>query len=454
MDNAATQPAPELMSVEPGSPTELADGSDLGDPFDVDEDNNPMNKKKEKELIKPKQEKRKRERRTCPDGAAAARAVPSDDENGELESPSKRPSCAEDRALSAKDIRELLMGHVSEMRNAWSAFEGRLDKVEQAQSRSSNEIADLQARTGVVEKDLQFQRATFQTTTANLEQLTTEVKNMKVRMEEIGSRPAPPVASPGPSAAPATSGGQPDPWADFLRQRGRQVGGNDAGARGQANITVEGDKMDTLSEDERRTLVIGGWLQDTRRSVIEEEAGVIFQTAEFKEILDSEKLAIYGPRRSVGMLKFIRREGETENDMRNRMWQIIRALSQMKLVLPSTKGVGSDKVLWASFVKTRSARLRSSRVSMIRRVCIALAVEAEAKNAGGVTMNTQGSAYDCDWNMGTIWCGPYKLGSSSHRSPKDEETVTMSGGWISLTAVAKIAACSTDEAKLAFEKEL
>ena len=40
------------------------------------------------------------------------------------------------------------------------------------------------------------------------------------------------------------------------------------------------------------------------------------------------------------------------------------------------------------------------------------------------------------------------------RAPKGEELITMSGGWISLTAVAKIACCSTDEAKLAFEKEL
>ena len=426
------------MLVEHRSPTEIADESDLGDPFDVDDDT--ALDKKQREPAKVKQEKRKREKKSRCEAAAAARAVPSDDEE-DLESPTKRASCAEERALTAKDIRELLMGHVTEMRSAWSAFEGRLDRVEHAQNRCSAELTDLQARTGVVEKDLQFQRTACQANSTNLEQLTVEVKNMKVRMEEISNRPAPVQALPGSSAAAAPGGGQPDPWAEFLRQKGRQVGASESGGRVQGNIVAEGEKAETLSEDERRTLVIGGWLQDTRRSVIEEEAGVIFQTAEFNQILDAEKLTIYGPRRSVGMLKFVRREGETENDMHNRMWQIIRALSQMKHVLPSTKGVGSDKVLWASFVKTRGARLRSSHVSMIRTVCIALAVEAEAKQAGGVTMNTQGSAYDCDWNMGTMWCGPYKLGSSS-------ELITMSGGW------TKIACCSTDEAKLAFEKEL
>ena len=118
------------------------------------------------------------------------------------------------------------MGHVTEMRSAWNAFEGRLDRVEQGQAKCSNDIGDLQARTGVVEKDLQFQRAACQTNAANLEQLTTEVKNMKVRMEEIGSRPSPgPPTTAAASAVAAHGGGQVDPWADFLRQRGPACGG-------------------------------------------------------------------------------------------------------------------------------------------------------------------------------------------------------------------------------------
>ena len=100
------------------------------------------------------------------------------------------------------------------------------------------------------------------------------------------------------------------------------MGGTDTGAKSPGQSKPENDRGDTLTEDERRTLVVGGWLQDTRRSTIEEEAGVIFQTAEFKDILDADKLTIYGPRRSVGMLKFVQRDGESENDMRNRMWQL------------------------------------------------------------------------------------------------------------------------------------
>ena len=71
-DDAATQPA--AMLVEIRSPTEIAEDSDPGDPFDVDEDN-----AVKPERVKVKQEKRKRERRCDRDGGVA-KSVPSDDD--------------------------------------------------------------------------------------------------------------------------------------------------------------------------------------------------------------------------------------------------------------------------------------------------------------------------------------------------------------------------------------
>ena len=67
---------------------------------------------------------------------------------------------------------------------------------------------------------------------------------------------------------------------------------------------------DILSEEDKRTLILGGWLQDTRKITIEEEAAVLLQHEEIRPHLDVEKVAVYGPRRSVGMLKFVQRENE------------------------------------------------------------------------------------------------------------------------------------------------
>ena len=451
MDELETQAAvlqQQAMAMQvdnPGSPTELADDdSDLGaDPFEAGEDGD----KKQKVKL----EKRKRERKKQRDDRAEVRkALDSEDD---LESPSKRASGSDERPLTSTEIRALLLGHVQEMKTAWTSFQGRLDRVELEQNRMSSSLAEVHSRTGVLEKDVAHGRAVAQEHSTCLETLTTEVKNMKVKIDELQVNRAPQAGPPAQGHAPPP-GGNPDPWGEFLRRKGQQ---QDTGAKSsRAAAASENDKGDLLSEEEKRTLVVGGWAQDTRRSTIEEESSLLFGIPEIKDAFDSQKLVVYGPRRSVGMLKFTLRDGETENGMRERMWQVIRALAQAKPVLPSSRTIGEEKTMWASFVKTRNARVRSSHVSMVRRVTIALAKDEHLRTAGGVSngLNLQTTAYDCDWNLGTIWCGNLKLASSTHRAPKDEETIVMTGGWVSLTAVARTALCTTEEAKQAFEREL
>ena len=65
----------------------------------------------------------------------------------ELDSPSKRPQRSDDQPLTAREIRALLGGHLSEMKTAWSTIQSRVDKVEQEQARSSFEVGNLQSRT-------------------------------------------------------------------------------------------------------------------------------------------------------------------------------------------------------------------------------------------------------------------------------------------------------------------
>ncbi|CAE7865745.1 unnamed protein product, partial [Symbiodinium necroappetens] len=429
-DNEETVPAAlssvlEMQVDVIGSPTEVADTSD------VDIVNSPVSEGgtfvKEEEKVKTKLEKRKRERKKQKDGMAPPvfNTVP-DSEDEDLESPSKRsnglPSGSGERPLRASDIKEILVGHVQEMKNAWTSFQGRLERVEQEQSKTNDTMRSLLDRTQVVEKDVLHQRQVAQEQAVNLDSLTTDVKNMKVRLDAMEK------SGRNLTAPPATAAGNPDPWGEFLRRR--DLGHASEGAKAAGGASGSGDvpdKGDLLTEDEKKTLVLGGWLQDTRRSTIEEESAFLFELPEVKDIVDAEKLLVYGPRRSVGMLKFKIREGETEREMRERMWQVIRVLAQAKHILPSTRTAGDDRSLWASFVKTKNARLRSSHVSMIRRVTMSLAKDAHHASGGrhGNGLNLQTTAYDCDWNL---------------------------GGWVSITAVARTALCSTEEAKRAFEE--
>ena len=92
---------------------------------------------------------------------------------------------------------------------------------------------------------------------------------------------------------------------------------------------------------------------------------------------------------------------------------------------------------------------------MVRRVTCILALDTKTPDGGiRCLASTQFSAYDCDWGLGTIWCGPHKLASATHKAPREGEHVLMGGGWVSLDAVATTAGCSIDEAKAALEREL
>ena len=134
-------------------------------------------------------------------------------------------------------------------------------------------------------------------------------------------------------------------------------------------------------------------------------------------------------------------------------------ISALKHQLPSTRTAGEGRTIWTSFVKTRNARARSSHVSMIRRVTMELSndlsIIGEGPFRGGDRpMSAYQSSFDCDWSLGTIWCGVEKLGSATHRQPKDDDVITIGAGWISVAAVARTVGCSTDDAKRGFEKEL
>ena len=434
MDSQATVPGGEVMQVDGvGSPTELAgsenevENSPNGDPH-------------------VKIEKRKRR-----DGQRDGRARTIPDDDDDLDSPSKRPQRCSEAPLTASEMRE----------TAWDVFQSRIDKVESEQSKTSFEVSNLQGRTRVLEKDVASHKKVTDKNAAAIENLAHEVQGMKVRLDGMPQFPL----HEGPGSAPKVSAQPPlDPWGDFLRLRDQQQlpqahapqQGRQGELHGRNHLGNDGDRGDMLTEDEKKTLVVGGWLQDTRRAVIEEESLILFQHESIKPLLDCDKIAVYGPRRSVGMLKFVQRDGEAFGEMKDRMWKVVKAVAALKYTTPSSRAAGEGRVLWTSFVKTRNARARSSHVSMVRRVAVLLAKDSagQAGGVGGASDGTDPLSYDCDWNLGTIWLGCEKLGSTSHRQPREGEVITIGAGWISLSSVARAVGCSTDEAKAAFEKEL
>ncbi|CAE7210973.1 unnamed protein product [Symbiodinium sp. CCMP2592] len=428
------------LLVPIGSPTELAESSE------EEKTTGAMD-------TEVKQEKRKREVRAAATrgrrgrgrdaragtdgvhGAVSGDLGTSDDEDEE--SPSKRAQVG-DPPLSGNEMRELLFGHMKDMKEAWRTFQGRMDKVEAEQLQQSHEMINIRTRTSAIEKDNLTMNKKHETMVKNMEELAEDVRKMKVQFDEAQRVPPP---EDRPKGLGMNQAAEPsDPWAEFYRRKE----GRDAKIPGPHGQELPGDRAgdrsgDTLSEDEKRTLVIGGWARDTKRTIIETESAVLFTTAGIQELIDSPKLAIYGPRRSVGMLKFNQRQGENFADVKNRMWEVIKLVANTKFELGSTREFGEVKNMWASFVKTRNARMKSAHVSMVRRVCCDLAMSS--KNAEGGVKNlacTQFAAYDCDWSLGTIWSGSFKLASATHKQPREAECILMPGGWVALDAISGV----------------
>ncbi|CAE7848677.1 pol, partial [Symbiodinium necroappetens] len=305
------------------------------------------------------------------------------------------------------------------MKDAWKTFENRLGNIETQQSKQVGEMASMAGRIKITEK----------------EALTEDVKKLKVQLEEKSARTA--------EYRLALS------RCHMVVNKDRKIhkGGDVLGS-------ARGDP-DALSPEDQKTLIVGGWMQDTRRSVIETEANDVLKLPEVAPLLDTDKISVFGPRRSVGMIRFTEREGETMKDVKERMWQVIKIVAKAKIVFASTQNLGENRTAWVAFVKTRTARTRTAHISMIRRVTMALA--AEVKDEGGGVLNIDHTlvvSYDMDWGAGTLWCGPQKLGSSTHRPPHEAEIVKMTGGWVKLDAVSLVAGCNVDVAKSAFEREL
>ena len=388
-------------------------------------------------------------------GRGAARSAKEEPEeaadDGDMESPSKRAlhangSSSGDSPLTGKAMQAMLDAHLCRLQASLEdTFGNRLKNVEKHVSNLKGEQQSVKGRVKAVEKqnvdlktmaDVHARR--IEEVTADLQQLRTEIKDGKVDGQPI------PAKSTG-------NGVSLDPWAQYIHQHKETIA--------QGNVAVQGAKPasadDSLTEEERRTLVVGGWPQDTRRSVIEEESKTLLADSSICQLVDQAQVTVWGPRRSVGMLKFVPRAGEGEKELRNRMWGVVKAIRELKQIFPSAEATGDPKPAWGAFVKTREGRKRSQLVSQVRRVTMQLAMDTKTDQGQPFKpASVTPESYDCDWNNGTVWHGAYKLASSTHRRPAGGDFLVLPGGWVDVNALTAVTGATTAAVRAALELEL
>ena len=348
-----------------------------------------------------------------------------------------------DAPVSGRELRRLLENHLQSMTSTWtnvaSSLGERLDKTEKnmlelnkAEKASASDRRQLNERM----KKLEEKEAGTKAATTVLQK---DVDDLKKEMRSCKSAAALPVKGS-------------DPWAQYLQNR-RPSGDTKPGPLASAGEELRGG--DSLSEEDRRTLIVGGWQQDSKRQVILDESRGFLTRDDVQPHVDSTELVVWGPRRSFGALRFKPRAEESDASVRDRMWQVIRALRATPHPLQSTGAQGREpKNMWAQFVKTKDQRRRSSHCSLLRRVCVTTASEARAAGESFKAEAVDESKYELDWGSGSGWFEEWKIGSASHRAPNLESVKVLSTGWVDVQAVANVCGVTFDAALTAVEREL
>ena len=240
------------------SPTEIAEDDELNSPqggaFDTAEEIKTEGGQEKK--------KKKRERQ----------ATDAKIEEGEGDSPSKKPLHGQDAPLTGRELRDLLQMHMYEMRAAWGEERARVDRLEAKQTNIENDIykldnanttlkeevvnikedvVNIKGRTSAVEQRLQDQSVVQHNQQTKLNEVIQDLAKLKT--DASGSH----------KPVNHSAASKDDPWAAYLARRN-----SEPGATGQPlQRRAAGGRSDDneLTDDEKRTLILGGWPQDSKK---------------------------------------------------------------------------------------------------------------------------------------------------------------------------------------------
>ena len=171
----------------------------------------------------------------------------------------------------------------------------------------------------------------------------------------------------------------------------------------------------------RPMLVWGGFRAETRRrDIISDVAGVL-KDVEVDGLLDGE-VWVPASRHSVALSEFRRRDGETENDMANRMQKVVTAVNFARVKSEHTASRGS---VWCAVSQPRSERGKGSHCGKTRRLLHLIGV--------GV------SQVDCVYPTGSTWLRDVVVASID--KPRSSPTVAKGiyeGSWVDLDKIAEL----------------
>ncbi|CAE7192990.1 unnamed protein product, partial [Symbiodinium microadriaticum] len=174
--------------------------------------------------------------------------------------------------------------------------------------------------------------------------------------------------------------------------------------------------------DRRATLVFGGWRNQTRKSVLLHQLNGALDGLHLKAQFDSEPFTT-GLRRSIALCNFKKREGEGDDGCRARMFRILQAVNEAKVVMD-----GADKPLWCSFSRSPEERGRAAVAALVKKTVMRLCPG-------------RGGDLEVEFSTGMTWIRDDQL-SGMGEAPREVrnpmEVLTKAGkGWIDEYTLSK-----------------
>ena len=114
----------------------------------------------------------------------------------------------------------------------------------------------------------------------------------------------------------------------------------------------------TAGGGERLALVVGGWKPETHRDLIMADFQSLTKELDVSSLLDGEHF-VPGVRSSVAIVPIVVREGESEQQTRQRMSKVIQIVRDARL---QTQNIPDDSTIWAAMSRPRAARQLASKV--------------------------------------------------------------------------------------------
>ncbi|CAE7712118.1 unnamed protein product [Symbiodinium sp. CCMP2592] len=187
----------------------------------------------------------------------------------------------------------------------------------------------------------------------------------------------------------------------------------------KANFSLSSTRTsDSDGGNPRPALVVGGWSADQHH---EETLQLVKQHLQELEVkLDLDKAFVPGLRRGFALIPLTKMEGETDEDQRARVQDILRTVRAAKIIT-GQRPEGGNRYFFAALSQSPERRKRAQLAGKVKRLII--------EEGGDVRK------IDVEYGTANLWYNSVKISSGVTSAP--DGATTEKAGWVHLGTLAR-----------------